>query len=79
MQALAVVLISLSFPAIALALIAVIERARREPREGMQHSDEAGWPELEVSAQMKAAGSVAKEEPGSSSETEDYRKRRRAG
>jgi hypothetical protein len=58
------VLASLAIPAIALAVIAAIERRRQDPHDGMQHppEDAIAPPEFEVSAQTRAAH-AAPEEP----------------
>lgn len=59
------VLASLSIPAIALAVIAAIERRRQEPPDGMQHlpGNATAAPEFEVSAQTRAVADAGPEEP----------------
>ena len=59
------ILISLALPAAALAVIARIERSRREPHDGMQHAagEPIAAPEFEVSEQAKFVAEAAAEEP----------------
>lgn len=59
------VLVSLSIPAIALAVIATLERRRQDSHDAMPNllEDAATPPELEVSAQTKAVADAAPEEP----------------
>ena len=60
-----IVLASLAIPAIALAVIAAIERRRQDPHDGMSNLPEDALtpPEFEVSAQTRVAAEAAPEEP----------------
>jgi hypothetical protein len=59
------VLASLSIPAIALGVIAAMERRRQDSHDGMANlpEDASAAPEFEVSAQARVAADVAPEEP----------------
>ena len=65
LRVLMTVLASLSIPAIALGVIAAIERRRQDSHDGMPNlpEDATTAPEFEVSAQARAAADVAPEEP----------------
>jgi hypothetical protein len=59
------VLASLSIPAIALGVIAAIERRRQDPHDGMPNlpEDAIAPPEFEVSAQSRIVADAVPEEP----------------
>ena len=64
-HALVTVLVTLSLPALAFAVILVVERNRKEAHEGLPDpaGENGAAPEFEVSEQPKPAADVPAEEP----------------